>query len=53
MTYPATPTTRERVSFPPGTRTGRFEDMEDPPAYLSDQDIAAGRIPKRTKTTEP
>lgn len=50
ITYPAPPITRDRVNLPPGTSCGRFEDIEEL-EYLSDQDIAAGRTPNSTRTT--
>ena len=49
MTYPAPPIKSERVSFPPGTNWGIIEG-DDEAEYLSDQDIAAGRIPNNTRT---
>lgn len=51
ITYPAPPITNERVNRPPGTSSGIFEDEEEP-EYLSDQDIAAGRTPNNTRTTQ-
>lgn len=41
----------ESVSLPPGTSCGSFTD-EGGFEYLSDQDIAAGRIPKSTNTNK-
>lgn len=49
ITYPATPIKIERVNLPPGTNSGNLI-AGDLVEYLSDQDIAAGRIPKRTNT---
>ena len=51
MTNPAPPITRERVSFPPGTNRGGFGNSDES-EYLSDQNIAAGRIPNSTNTTK-
>lgn len=51
MTNAAPPKTSERVIFPPGTNGGKFGVRVDS-EYLSDQDIAAGRSPKSTKTTK-
>jgi hypothetical protein len=41
----------ESVSLPPGTSCASFID-EDGFEYLSDHDIAAGRIPKSTNTNK-
>lgn len=41
--------TRESVTFPPGTSCVAVDDET---TYLSDQDIAAGRIPNNTRTTK-
>lgn len=49
MMYPAPPITKERVILPPGTSCGSFT-VDDELEYLSDQAIAAGKIPKSTKT---
>lgn len=48
ITSKAPPMTNERVNFPPGTigGTGASRSSE----YLSDQDIAAGKTPKSTRT---
>jgi hypothetical protein len=48
ITSNAPPITAPRVNFPPGTigGTGASNSSE----YLSDQDIAAGKIPKSTRT---
>jgi len=48
ITSNAPPRTTERVSFPPGTigGTGASDSSES----LSDQDIAAGKTPKSTRT---
>lgn len=48
ITSNAPPITTERVNFPPGTigGTGASNSSE----YLSDQDIAAGKTPKSTRT---
>lgn len=51
MTNPAPPITRESPSFPPGTISGSFGDVQVF-KYLSDQHIAAGRIPNKTRTTK-
>lgn len=51
MTTPAPPITSERVSLPPGTSWGNFRD-DDRAEYLSDHDIAAGRIPNSTNTNK-
>jgi hypothetical protein len=51
MTHPAPPTTSERVSLPPGTNCGNCKAVDELP-YLSDQDIAAGRIPNNTNTNK-
>lgn len=50
MINPEAAITRARVSFPPGTSIGRFWEIDEF-VDLSDQDIAAGRIPNSTKTT--
>lgn len=49
ITNPAPPITRERVSFPPGTNWGGLGESDES-EYLSDQDIAPGRIPNNTNT---
>lgn len=49
MTNPEHPVTRVRVSLPPGTSSGSFNDVDEL-EYRSDQDIAAGRIPNNTNT---
>jgi hypothetical protein len=48
ITSKAPPITNERVTFPPGTigDIGASSSSE----YLSDQDIAAGKTPKSTRT---
>lgn len=48
--YPATPITRDRVSFPRGTIRGIVIDGDEL-EYLSDHDITAGRIPNSTNTS--
>lgn len=52
MIYPAPPIKSERVTFPPGTNGGIIEGEGDEAEYLSDQDIAAGRIPNSTRTNK-
>lgn len=52
MTRPDPAITSERVNFPPGTSRGIFGDLDDDFEYRSDHDIAAGRIPNRTNTTQ-
>lgn len=51
ITNPEAAMTRDKVSFPPGTSVGRFWEIDDS-VDLSDQDMAAGRIPKSTRTTK-
>ena len=48
ITSKAPPITNERVTFPPGTigDIGASKSSE----YLSDQDMAAGKTPKSTRT---
>jgi hypothetical protein len=48
ITSKAPPITNDRVNFPPGTigDIGASKSSE----YLSDQDIAAGKTPKSTRT---
>ena len=53
MTHAAPPTTSERVSLPPGTNCGNGNFIAgDELEYLSDQDIAGGRIPNSTNTNK-